>query len=222
MLYDPPANLTDDPHDHPALRQLVQPVRAQGRAGARAQGPALRLRRRPARGEPRRARRAQPARRSPRTARRRRHGDQLERHRAVPRLALSPAGLMETAQRDLDLVLDRLEQALAPRGKPWPFGAPGVAECAWFANLIAVRPMGFAFDAARLPSVAAWLGAMRAHPIFAADARRTGAYLRGLKTTSVERRKLFWSGERIEWLLARGFHDWLFGEIAAGRAVFPD
>jgi hypothetical protein len=62
---------------------------------------------------------------------------------------------------------------------------------------------------------------VRAHPVFAADGRRTAAYLKGLKSTSVERRKLFWSGKRIEWLLAHGFHDWLFGEIAAGRAMFP-
>jgi len=132
-----------------------------------------------------------------------------------------PAGLLEAAQRDLDTVIDRLERELAPRPKPWPFGAPGVAECAWFANLVSVRPMGFAFDAARLPSVAGWLTAMRAHPLFAADGRRTAAYLKGLKGTTVERRKLFWSGERMEWLLARGFHDWLFGEIKAGRAMFP-
>ena len=132
-----------------------------------------------------------------------------------------PAGLMDAAQRDLDTVLGRLEQALAPRPTPWPFGAPGLAECAWFANLIAVRPMGFALDAARFPGVLAWLRAMRTHPVFAADAKRTAAFLKDLKTTSVERRKLFWSGERIEWLLARGFHDWFFGEIAAGRAMFP-
>jgi glutathione S-transferase len=132
-----------------------------------------------------------------------------------------PSGLMEVAQRDLDGVLGRLEAALAPRGQPWPFGTPGLLECAWYPNLVAVRPMGFALDAARLPHVAAWLGAMRAHPVFAADGRRTAAYLKGLKSTSVERRKLFWSGERIEWLLAHGFHDWLFGEIAAGRAMFP-
>jgi glutathione S-transferase len=133
-----------------------------------------------------------------------------------------PTGLMEAAQRDLDTVLGRLEQALAPRPTPWPFGAPGLAECAWFANLIAVRPMGFALDAARFPGVLAWLRAMRTHPVFAADAKRTAAFLKDLKTTSVERRKLFWSGERIEWLLARGFHDWFFGEIAAGRAMFPN
>jgi glutathione S-transferase len=132
-----------------------------------------------------------------------------------------PAGLLEAAQRDLDTVLDRLEWELAPRPRPWPFGAPGLAECAWFPNLVAVRPMGFAFDAARLPSVNAWLAAMRAHPLFAADARRTAAFLKDLKSISVERHKLFWSGERLEWLLAHGFHDWLFGEIAAGRAMFP-
>jgi glutathione S-transferase len=133
-----------------------------------------------------------------------------------------PPGLMEAAQQDLDTVLDRLEQALTPRPKPWPFGAPGLAECAWFPNLAAVRPMGFALDVARFPGVVAWLRAMRTHPVFAADAKRTAAFVSELKTTSVERRKLFWSGERIEWLLARGFHDWFFGEIAAGRAMFPN
>ena len=67
-----------------------------------------------------------------------------------------------------------------------------------------------------------WLRVMRSHPVFAADAKRTGAFLKTLKQSSHERRRLFWSGDRIEWLLARGFHHWLLGEIEAGRAVFPD
>jgi hypothetical protein len=37
-----------------------------------------------------------------------------------------------------------------------------------------------------------------------------------------ERRKLFWRGDRIEWLLARGFHDWFFAEIKAGRTLWPE
>jgi hypothetical protein len=32
---------------------------------------------------------------------------------------------------------------------------------------------------------------------------------------------LFWSGDRIEWLMMRGFHKWLFNEIESGRAAFP-
>ena len=46
-----------------------------------------------------------------------------------------PPGLREAGQRDLERVLTRLESELAARAKPWPFGAPGVVECAWFANL---------------------------------------------------------------------------------------
>jgi hypothetical protein len=38
----------------------------------------------------------------------------------------------------------------------------------------------------------------------------------------LERRKLFWRGDRIEWLLARGYHHWFLGEIEAGRTLWPD
>jgi hypothetical protein len=62
---------------------------------------------------------------------------------------------------------------------------------------------------------------MRAHPVFAADARRTALFLKELKHLTHERRRLFWSGDRMECLMARGFHDWLVSEIKAGRARFP-
>lgn len=133
-----------------------------------------------------------------------------------------PAGLLEAAQRDLDSTFQRLEQALSERPRPWPFEAPGVVECAWFPNLVAVRPMGLQLDVARFPVVDAWLRAMRTHPVFMADAKRTGAFLKTLKQSSHERTRLFWSGPRIEWLISRGFHHWLLGEIEAGRAAFPD
>lgn len=133
-----------------------------------------------------------------------------------------PPGLKEAGQRDLERVLELLESELVARPKPWPFRGPGMVECAWFASLVAARPLGFAIDAARYPSADAWLHAMRNHPIFAADAKRTASFLKTLKDSSYERRRLFWSGDRIEWLLARGFHAWLLAEIEAGRAVFPD
>jgi hypothetical protein len=30
-----------------------------------------------------------------------------------------------------------------------------------------------------------------------------------------------WRGDRIEWILTRGFHDWFYGEIRAGRVAWP-
>lgn len=133
-----------------------------------------------------------------------------------------PAGLKEAGQAGIDDTLARLEQALARRPKPWLFGSPGVVECAWFPNLAAVRPLGFKLDAARFPSVVSWLDAMREHPVFAHDRQRTAQFLKDLPNSNHERRKLFWSGDRLEWLMSRGFHNWLHQEIVAGRAVFPD
>jgi hypothetical protein len=57
--------------------------------------------------------------------------------------------------------------------------------------------------------------------VFAADAKRTFLFMKELKHLTHERRRLFWSGDRMEWLVSRGFHTWLMKEIEAGRAVFP-
>lgn len=127
----------------------------------------------------------------------------------------------EAVQKDIDAIFDCLERLLISRPKPWPFQTAGVLECAWFANLAALLTFGLALDQTRFPSVMNWSKAMRTHPVFAADAQRTLAFLRELKHLTHERRKLFWSGDRMEWLLSRGFHRWFAGGIDAGRAVSP-
>jgi glutathione S-transferase len=119
-----------------------------------------------------------------------------------------PAGLLAAAQRDIDELFDHLERMLLSRPKPWPFGGPGVVECAWFANLAALRTFGLSLDLQRFPIVGKWF-------------QRTVAVLKELKHLTHERRRLFWSGDRMEWLISRGFHQWFAGEIAAGRAAFP-
>jgi glutathione S-transferase len=131
-----------------------------------------------------------------------------------------PDGLLEAGQKSLDETLARIEDQLAARLKPWPFGSAGVVECAWFPNLVAARPLGFAIDEARFPSVLNWLNAMREHPVFAADRKRTAAFLKTLSSSNHERLRLFWSADRMEWLLSQGFHDWFVNEIRADRAVF--
>jgi len=133
-----------------------------------------------------------------------------------------PPGLLSAGQRDLDITLTRLQTELEQRAKPWPFGTPGLVECAWFPNLIAVRPLGLQIDAERFPTVLNWLAAMRAHPVFATDRKRTAVFMKTLASNNYERTRVFWSGERLEWLLARGFHEWFADEIRAGRAAFPD
>jgi glutathione S-transferase len=133
-----------------------------------------------------------------------------------------PQGLLEAGQRDLEITLEQLEHELCARPDPWPFGTPGAVECAWFPNLIAAQPLGFKIDAARFPSVLRWLDAMRHHPVFANDRKRTATFLKTLSSSNHERARLFWSGDRLEWLFARGFHDWFANEIKLHRVTFPE
>jgi glutathione S-transferase len=135
---------------------------------------------------------------------------------------VAPPGLLDAGQTDIEAALTRLQQALATRPKPWPFESPGVVECAWFPNLIAVRPLGFSIDATRFPDVLGWLESMRRHPVFANDRQRTAEYLKTLPSRDIERGRLFFSGDRMEWLFSRGFHGWFHAEVAAGRTIFPD
>jgi hypothetical protein len=58
-------------------------------------------------------------------------------------------------------------------------------------------------------------------PICAADLKRTRDYVAGLKDLDFEKRRIFWRGDRIEWMLARGFHAWFFDEIRHDRVAWP-
>jgi len=134
-----------------------------------------------------------------------------------------PVGMQEAAQRDLDLNFARIEAILAPYPSPMPFGHWTVAEFALWPHLTAVRALGFTMDATRYPRLTAWFAAMRRDKLFGDDARRTGEYLKTIDDDpGFERERIFWRGDRIEWLLARGFHDWFFNEIREGRAIWPD
>jgi hypothetical protein len=62
---------------------------------------------------------------------------------------------------------------------------------------------------------------MRALPVCAADLQRARQYVAQLGAADVERQRIFWRGDRIEWLLARGFREWFFNEIRERRVLWP-
>jgi glutathione S-transferase len=133
------------------------------------------------------------------------------------------AGLHEAGQRDLEAIFARIERTLEGFATPLPFGHWTIAEFAFWPHLAALRPLEFELDAGRFPRLAAWFAAMRHDPVFLADAQRTTAFMKAIGSNSdFERIRLFWRGDRIEWLLARGFHDWFFEEIKAGRTLWPE
>ncbi|MGQ0700797.1 MAG: glutathione S-transferase family protein [Panacagrimonas sp.] len=131
-----------------------------------------------------------------------------------------PVGLLSAAQRDLNIIYVALEAELDAR--EFVCGALSIADFALFTHLVSVRPLGVAIDAQRFPRLTAWLTRMRALPVCRADIERTKSYL--LETAGdqdVERRRIFWRGDRIEWVLARGYYEWFVREIVEGRVIWP-
>jgi glutathione S-transferase len=133
-----------------------------------------------------------------------------------------PRGLFEAGRRDLDRLLSELEDEVGPSG--FFCGALSIADLAVFPHLSSLRPLGVSLDEERHSRLRSWYRRMRE----VAAIREDLAYVRrNLLEKFVEGpspyedERIVWRGDRIEWLLANGFVDWLVAEIRAGRAIFP-
>ena len=130
-----------------------------------------------------------------------------------------PAGLLKAARSDLGQVYDALERDLAHGD--FVCGAFSIADIALFPHLVAVNALDIAFDKARHERLAGWLKRMREMAICRDDVTRARAFVADLAGAGIELKKIFWRGDRIEWMLARGYHKWFVGEIEAGRVIWP-
>jgi hypothetical protein len=132
-----------------------------------------------------------------------------------------PEGMLEAARADLARVYAALERDISGGGGNFVCGALSIADLALLPHLVGARSLDVGIDPQRGPLLAAWLKRMRGLPICAADVERAKSYLAALKTHDLERDKIFWRGDRIEWLLARGFHGWFAKEIEERRVLWP-
>jgi glutathione S-transferase len=130
-----------------------------------------------------------------------------------------PAGLLEAAREDLAPIYDDLERTLATR--EFLCGDLSIAELALFPHLTAVRFLDIAFDGATHPRLLAWYKRLRQLDVCRADVERTQSFLRTLGPNLQRPARIMWRGDRLEWMLARGFHDWVCAEIRAGRVAWP-
>ena len=131
----------------------------------------------------------------------------------------APAGLVEAAREDLESTYDELENALGTEG--FLCGDLSIADLALFPHLSAVRFLGVAFTAERHPKTHAWFERVRALAICQADLARMRDWMKAVRTDGLKIERIVWRGDRIEWMLARGFHDWFLGEIRANRVGWP-
>jgi glutathione S-transferase len=129
-----------------------------------------------------------------------------------------PAGLLEAAREDLAPIYAELERTLAMRD--FLCGDLSIADLALFPHLTAVRFLEIAFDGATHPRLLAWYKRLRQLDVCRADVERTQTFLRAAGTLQRPPR-IVWRGDRIEWLLARGFSEWFFTELRADHIAWP-
>lgn len=130
-----------------------------------------------------------------------------------------PDGLFEAAQTDMDIVFDRLERDL--QSGPFVCGEVSIADLALFPHMTGLRTLKIRLSAERHPKLLQWFKTMRGMEVFTADMQRTRDYMQNLDPQEIETNRIFWRGDRIEWLLAKGFHAWFLGEIEADRVIWP-
>ena len=133
-----------------------------------------------------------------------------------------PPGMIERAREEMATVYDAMERDLKDRD--YLAGDLSIADIALFPHVAGGKLMGIPFDPSRHERVAAWMKRLRSRPAFLADLDRTRRYFEAVAQGSgvnVERKKLFWRGDRIEWIVSRGFADWFHREIAEDRVLWP-
>jgi glutathione S-transferase len=130
-----------------------------------------------------------------------------------------PAGLREKAQADLDQVYAALERDLA--GRDFVCGEFSIADIALFPHLISVQLMKVPYSPTAHPKLTAWMKRLREIPAVQGDLARARAFMANLAGQNFERMKIFWRGDRIEWMLASGQHKWFINEIESCRTIWP-
>jgi glutathione S-transferase len=135
-----------------------------------------------------------------------------------------PEGLQEAARKDLELVYAALERDLAGRDFVSDRSL-SIADVALFPHLTSTKSFGLGHDAEKYPRLHGWFKRMRGIELFADDLERSrkfvAEYFAPNAKLAHERTKIFWRGDRIEWMLARGFHGWFGNEITAHRVLWP-
>jgi glutathione S-transferase len=131
-----------------------------------------------------------------------------------------PPAMEERARADLESVYAALEKELAAAGD-FIVGTLSIADIALFPHLRSVKSLGFPIDHAKYPRLAKWLDRIESLPIGRDDVKRLKAFFANIQAQRFERRKIFWRGDRIEWLLAAGLHEWLAQEIREDRVLWP-
>ncbi len=119
-------------------------------------------------------------------------------------------------------MLDDLEDSIDASG--FVCDRPSIADFALFPHVSSLKLLGVVLEEAAHPGILRWNRLMRREAAVKEDleyVKRSAIEKFGSGQSPYEAEKIVWRGDRIEWLLAHGFQDWLVSELSGGRAIVP-
>ncbi|MGH7820573.1 MAG: glutathione S-transferase family protein [Candidatus Binatia bacterium] len=134
----------------------------------------------------------------------------------------SDVAMREAAAADFRRLYGELERLL--EGREHFCGEFSLADVAVFPHVVAAAFLGFPADAASNPRLLGWLERLQRRPSIerdGADVIETLTRLQAERKPAFDPYRVQWRSDRLEWVMKKGFADWLLGEMKAGRAFFP-
>ena len=133
-----------------------------------------------------------------------------------------PKGLLEAGRRELTKILIDLEDSIDASG--FVCDQLSIADFSLFPHVSSLKPLAILLEEATYPRLLRWNRHMRMQAAVQEDleyVKRSATEKFSSGRSPYEGEKIVWRGDRIEWLLAHGFQDWLYSELSHGRALFP-
>jgi glutathione S-transferase len=133
-----------------------------------------------------------------------------------------PEGLLDVGRHELHQILIDLEGSIDVSG--FVCDQLSIADFSLFPHISSLKLLGILLEETTHPKLLRWNRQMRRQTAVREDleyVKRSAIEKFGSGQSPYEGEKVVWRGDRIEWLLAHGFQDWLISELANGRAVVP-
>ena len=133
-----------------------------------------------------------------------------------------PKGLLDAGRRELRQILVDLEGAIDASG--FVCDQLSIADFSLFPHISSLKPLSVLLEEAAHPKLLRWNRTMRMLAAVQEDleyVKQSAIEKFGSGESPYEDEKIVWRGDRIEWLLAHGFQDWLVSELSRGRAIVP-
>lgn len=130
-----------------------------------------------------------------------------------------PEGLHAAGHEDLVAQYARMEAQLDELD--YFVGELSIADIALYPHLKMVKLIGAPIEQARFPKLKAWLHRMDELAICKADVQRVKDFMQRIDRSKYEFKRIAWRGDRLEWVVRRGFYSWFAQEIEEGRVLWP-